>query len=75
MMMTYFQNMSQGSTQTRIALASKAYKLIQDIEKYPEVTDADKNTVREILKGMISDKKYSETILNKILNQCLTNIK
>lgn len=75
MMMTYFQSMSQGSTQTRIALATKAYNLIQDIEKYPEVTDADKNTVREILKGMISDKKYSETILNKILNQCLTNIK
>ncbi len=75
MMVSYLQNISSASSQTRIALATKAYKLIQDRGLYPEMTASDKNTVREILKGMISDNKYSETILNKILNQCLVSLK
>ena len=75
MLMSYFQSMTQANTQTRIALASKAFKVIRDTSKYPEVTDADKAAVREILKGMISDKKYSESVLNKLLTQCLVEIK
>lgn len=74
-MISYLQSMSHGSSLTRTALATKAYRLIQDIKKYPEVTETDKDTVREILKDMISNKKYSETVLNNILNQCLTNLK
>lgn len=74
-LMSYFQGMTTAPSQTRIALASKAYKVIQDTSKYPEVTQADKDTVREILKGMIADKKYSETVLNKLLNRCLIEIK
>lgn len=75
MLMSYFQSMTSASTQTRIALASKAFKVIRDTSKYPEVTAADKDAVREILKGMISDKKYSESVLNKLLTQCLVEIK
>lgn len=75
MIMTYFQGMTSANTQTRIALATKAFKAIRDTSKYPEVTDADKEAVREILKGMIIDKKYSEPVLNKLLNQCLIEIK
>jgi len=75
MLMSYFQSMTQANTQTRIALASKAFKTIRDTSKYPEVTDADKDAVREILKGMISDKKYSESVLNKLLTQCLVELK
>lgn len=75
MIMTYFQGMTSANTQTRIALATKAFKTIRDTSKYPEVMDADKEAVREILKGMISDKKYSEPVLNKLLNQCLIEIK
>ena len=74
-LMSYFQAMSSANSQTRIALASKAYKVIRDTSDYPEVTKADKDAVREILKAMISDKKYSETVLNRLLNQCLTEIK
>lgn len=74
-LMSYFQSMTSANSQTRIALASKAYKVIRDTSEYPEVTDADKDAVREILKGMISDKKYSETVLNKLLTQCLSGIK
>lgn len=75
MLMSYFQSMTSANSQTRIALASKAYKVIRDTSKYPEVTETDKDAIREILKGMISDKKYSETVLNKLLNQCLAGIK
>lgn len=74
-LISYFQSMTSANTQTRIALASKTYNVIRDTGKYPEVSDADKDAVREILKGMISDKKYSETVLNKLLIQCLTGIK
>lgn len=75
MLMSYFQSMTSANSQTRIALASKAYKVIRDTSKYPEVTESDKDAVREILRGMISEKKYSETVLNKLLNQCLTTLK
>lgn len=74
-MMSYFQSMTSANSQTRIALASKAYQLIRAISEDPDVTESDKNTVREILKGMISDSKYSETVLNNLLNQCLVNLK
>lgn len=75
MLMSYFQGMTSANNQTRIALATKAFKVIRDTSKYPDVTDADKKAVREILKGMISDKKYSESVLNTLLIQCLAEIK
>lgn len=74
-LMSYFQGMTSANSQTRIALATKAYKLIRDSADYPDVTQSDKDAAREILKGMISDKKYSETVLNKLLNQCLASIR
>ena len=74
LLMSYFENMTSASPQVRISLATKAYNVIRDTQNYPEVTEHDKNTVREILKGMITDKKYSETMLNTLLNQCLTGI-
>lgn len=75
-LMRYFQNMSTANTQTRIALATKAYKVIRDTSKYPEVTKSDKDAIREILKVMISeDYRYSDPMLNKLLNQCLIGIK
>lgn len=74
-LMSYFQSMTKADSQTRIALASKAYKVIRDTSNYTDVTESDKKAVSEILKGMISDKKYSETVLNNLLNQCLAGIK
>lgn len=73
--MMCFQSMTSANNQTRIALATKVYSLIVESAKYPEVTETDKNTVREILKGMISDKKYSESVLNRLLEQCLAALK
>ncbi len=74
MLMSCFQSMTSANSQTRIALATKAFNVIKDTPNYPEVTEADKNAVREILKVMISDNKYSETVLNTLLNQCLIGI-
>jgi len=74
-LMSCFQSMTSANSQTRIALATKAYKVIRDTSKYSEVTISDKEVVREILKGMISEKKYSETVLNNLLNQCLVILK
>jgi len=75
LLISYFQGMTSANSQTRIALASKAYKVIRDTAKYPDVTEADKDAIREILEGMISDKKYSETVLHRLLTQCVTSIK
>ena len=75
MLMSYFQSMPEATLKTRIALATKAFKVIRDTSKYPEVTTADKDTIREILKIMVSDSKYSESVLNKLLNQCLIELK
>ncbi|MDE5794888.1 MAG: hypothetical protein K2I08_09225 [Muribaculaceae bacterium] len=75
MLMSYFQSMSDATSKTRIALATKAFKVIRDSSKYPEVTIADKVAIREILKVMVSDNKYSESVLNKLLNQCLAELK
>ncbi len=72
--MSYLQNMTSANTQTRIALATKVYLMTRDIAQYTDVTSTDKDSLREILKGMISDKKYSESVLNELLNQCLINL-
>lgn len=72
--MSCLQSMSQANGQTRIALATRAYELIKNIKDYPDVTVSDKETVTEILKAMIADKKYSETILNQLLSQCLVTL-
>lgn len=74
-LMSLFQSMSQANSQTRIALATRAYELIKKTNDYPDTTETDKESVCEILKAMISDSKYSETILNNLLKQCLQNIK
>ena len=74
-LMSYFQSMPDATSKTRIALATKAFMVIRDTSKYPEVTQADKDAIREILKVMVSDSKYSESVLNKLLNQCLVELK
>lgn len=73
--MSYIQPMTQANSQTRIALATKVYRHIRDIKQYPEVTVQDKDAAREILKTMISEKKYSDQVLNKLLQQCISAIK
>lgn len=76
--MGYLQGiMSSRRDQTRIALAVKAYRQIQLLYEpdAPKVSVADKETVREVLKTMVSDRTYSDKVLNKLLNQCIATLK
>lgn len=75
--MSCLESMTMATTsQMRISLASRTLKLIMDADKKTNATDAEKNVVREILKGMISDKQYySNNMLYTILNQCLVALK
>ncbi|MDE6298689.1 MAG: hypothetical protein K2M10_03460 [Muribaculaceae bacterium] len=74
--MAYFQAMSKiKSADAQIAVATKAYKMIKNLADYPNVTNSEKETVREVLKGMIANDQYSDIILNKLLNQCLNSLK
>lgn len=69
------QMMEPSNSAYRFKLASNTYSLIQDSSKYPEVTAADRYTVREVLKAMISDKKYySDPVVYSILNRCLITL-
>lgn len=74
-LMTYFQGMRNANDNTRIALATKAFKLIKNMSDHRDVTNQDKNAAREILKAMISGPEYSEPILKVLLQRCLAEIK
>lgn len=75
-LMSYFQSMTSGSTQARVALATKAYELIKKSKNYPDVTDTDKDAAREIIKSMLNERKYNtEPVLRQLLNSCLTALK
>lgn len=73
-MISYLQGMQAATPKTSLALAAKAFKLIQEADKDKNVSMADKNAIREILKVMISSPQYSETV-NALLNQCLVVLK
>lgn len=67
--------MSGVGTQTRIALATKAYGLVSHMNDY-QVSEQDKNTARQLFKTLRSDKHYSsDPILAELLRQCELGIK
>lgn len=73
--MSYLQNMPHSTTPEQISYATKACKVIQNIAQYPDVTDAEKNTLREVLKATVANPHYNDPILNAMLQQCINNIK
>lgn len=76
MVMTCINGMAPNiSNKTNIALATKAYRLIKEMKSYPEVTEQDKNTLRQIFKKMSTGKYYHDDILLELLRQCETAIK
>lgn len=70
--MGYVQAMATENIKARQALASKIY---EHTKSSSHISKEDKNTAREILKGMISDKKYDDPIISQLLNASLINIK
>lgn len=74
MLMTYLQAIQPANSRTRISLATKAYTLIRNIKDHPDVTEQDKTAARDVLKGMVDDVVYRETVLNRLLRQCLAGL-
>lgn len=73
--MGYVQAMSTKNLKTRQALATRLYEHTKLAQSTSDMTNEDKNTAREILKGMISDKRYEDTVIQRLLNASLVNLK
>ncbi|MDE5829174.1 MAG: hypothetical protein K2H48_04200 [Duncaniella sp.] len=74
--MNCLQKMRISDPTQRMRLASKVYSLIRDSSKYQDVTDADKDTIREVLKAMLTEKEYySNPVVYSLLNRCLVTLK
>lgn len=73
-LMRYLNSMEKAHQRSRISIATKAYQHITDVNKYPNVTEQDKNAAREVLKAMISKPQYSDSVLNALLRNCLNAI-
>lgn len=74
-LMGYLRGFTTASKQTRIALATKTYNLLSNASQYPEFTEQDKTTAREILKVMIENPNYNDPILIVLLQQSLSALK
>lgn len=74
--MTCLNGIERGNNdKTNLALATKAYKLITNVKEYPEATDQDKQTIRQIIKTMRTDKHFTDSVLIELLRQCESAIK
>ncbi len=74
MVMACLNGLKDANTKTRIALATKAYKLVGNMEDY-EVSDQDKNTIRKMFEITLANPAYSDPILYELLKQCKAGIK
>lgn len=64
------------SPKSRIALAAKAYNLIKDKRKYPEVTPQDTRTFLNIFRALIQKKEFAnDPILIELLRECEAGLK
>lgn len=72
---TYVQAMSKGSTAAKQVIAAKLYEHSKQARTSAEISKEDKDTAREILKGLISETDGSDKITMKLLNSTLVNIR
>lgn len=68
--MGYVQMMSTENRQARQAIAAKIY---EHCKNSSDVSAEDKNTARELIKGMISE--YNDNVIRQLLNASLVNLK
>lgn len=71
-MMLCLTAMSNASAKSRIALATKAYNLVRDLGKFPDVPVQDKQTIVNILK--LTMKDIGDPIPAELLRQCLAGL-
>lgn len=69
------ERIPMGGSIAQIQSASKTLIIISEMDKYSDVTEAEKDAIREILAGMLNDSRCSETSLQAILKQCRNMVK
>ena len=58
------------SPKSRIALATKAYKLVSDAKNYPDVSSQDRTALRQIFHVLKDKPKLQDPVLKELLSQC-----
>lgn len=59
----------------RIALATKAYNLIKDHRKYPDVTQQDRRTLLNIFRVLVQKKEFAnDPVLIELLRECVSGL-
>ncbi len=72
--MACINGLKDANEKTRIALATRAYKLIGNMEDY-DVSPQDKNTIKRMFEITLSNPAYRDPILYELLKQCQEGIK
>ncbi len=72
--MACINGLKDANEKTRIALATRAYKLIGNMEDY-DVSPQDKNTIKRMFEITLSNPAYKDPILYELLKQCQEGIK
>lgn len=72
--MACINGLKDANDKTRIALATKAYKLIGNMDEY-DVSEQDKSTIKKMLEITLANQTYSDPILRELLKQCQAGIK
>lgn len=71
MVMACVSGIEEANQKTRIALATKAYRLVRDVKSYPEATPQDKKTMAKIFRMMLNKPICAaDPILVELLQQC-----
>lgn len=72
--MACINGLKDANDKTRIALATKAYKLIGNMDEY-EVPIQDRTTIKKMFEIALANPAYSDPMLRELLKQCQAGIK
>ncbi len=72
-MMACINGLKYANDQTRIGIATKAYKLIGNMDEY-EISDQDMDTIKRMFEITLANQSYSDPILRELLRQCHAGI-
>ncbi len=70
------QAMPSANSAVQIALATRVFNLIGNVNRYPDVTDVQKTTIYNILQNMSGDSRYNrDPILSPLITQSMSALK
>ncbi len=72
--MACINGLKDANSKTRIALATKAYKLVGNMNDF-EVTEQDKTTIKNMFNITLQDPAYQDPVLLELLRQCVKGLK